>query len=889
VRLEAQAWTLMADAQSLNERPGDALRNASRALRAYQQAGDVRGEGGAWGRVANAYADRGDHAEALRRATIGLMRMRKAGSRAGEALVQDALLHVHLLGRENESALKAGWEAMELFRDLGCRRHQADRLLVVALLHLVNQQQDWAAQALREAKELYGQLGDQMGEALVQYARVHLSMEQGKPEQALRAAEDARALFQELGNVRWGAEALLAGCHVHRATGEFSRLVKGAREANELFEEAGDARAAAAALLEISDVHLTSGHHQAALEAAEDAAEVLKEAGYKRGRAEALSLMASIHLAIEEPERALTLAQEARELCKRAEDRGGEADALHLLTNCSLACAAQEALAQPGEGGNRGTALLAASQPPRSATALKSARDAVDMARRIGDGDRLALALQSLARALMLNGCIDEAQGVLDEVVTVSRQAKEEGARSAAFTARAEAHLLGDRPDLALMAADKALALTHGLGDRRGEAYAREVITHIVGSDEPQEASEEVAEPEEEEDDDDEPFAAQEDSQQLSVGPDPGLVRGKVHELAASATGVDEDYADDSPFMEAGLDSLSAVEFRNRLQKEFQVSLPAAVMFDHPTVTSLVEHLVEETRAFAPPAAVSKRKASPKRKPRITRVVRQKASRALPPKRRELQAKARLSQDLRIERPCIVGTWDDWAVHEMEWNAAEKCYKSSVQVGSNRWESFQMLSDGNWKRCLYPDQRDAGLESDFALCGPDGDGHGRNFMIGGQSEPCLEGDTFDVRLWLNSDGFAEKVDWVRMASGQGASAAAGPQPYIVGTWSDWTVMQSMSWDEVGQCYQFDVRLGKKGWESFQILMNRQWSSCLHPDKRDGCPHHPHTLCGPDGHGEGKNWTIGKHPLDRGAAGASYLVRLSMRADGSPAAVDWTRD
>ena len=43
--------------------------------------------------------------------------------------------------------------------------------------------------------------------------------------------------------------------------------------------------------------------------------------------------------------------------------------------------------------------------------------------------------------------------------------------------------------------------------------------------------------------------------------------------------------------MDAGLDSLGAVELRNMLTAHFDVELPATVAFDHPTVETLAQYL----------------------------------------------------------------------------------------------------------------------------------------------------------------------------------------------------------------------------------------------------------------------------------------------------------
>ncbi|WP_220499865.1 type I polyketide synthase, partial [Microbispora sp. H10949] len=72
------------------------------------------------------------------------------------------------------------------------------------------------------------------------------------------------------------------------------------------------------------------------------------------------------------------------------------------------------------------------------------------------------------------------------------------------------------------------------------------------------------------------------------------VVAGRVAEVLGLAGGAR--VPDDRGLFDLGLDSLTAIELRNRLGEEIGDRLPATVLFDHPTVRELTAHLLERLR-----------------------------------------------------------------------------------------------------------------------------------------------------------------------------------------------------------------------------------------------------------------------------------------------------
>merc|ERR1712135_179973 len=97
----------------------------------------------------------------------------------------------------------------------------------------------------------------------------------------------------------------------------------------------------------------------------------------------------------------------------------------------------------------------------------------------------------------------------------------------------------------------------------------------------------------------------------------------------------------------------------------------------------------------------------------------------------------------------------------------------------------------------------------------------------------------------------------------------------------------MNWDHVRGCFQFNVQLGSDSFESFQLLLNGRWETCLYPDRPCSSCHSNVVILGPDAGGGDFCWTMDyiiwtKGSPARAAKSGFSLVRAtkSRRSIGS---------
>mmetsp|Transcript_91160 Transcript_91160/g.256990 ORF Transcript_91160/g.256990 Transcript_91160/m.256990 type:complete len:417 (+) Transcript_91160:466-1716(+) len=136
------------------------------------------------------------------------------------------------------------------------------------------------------------------------------------------------------------------------------------------------------------------------------------------------------------------------------------------------------------------------------------------------------------------------------------------------------------------------------------------------------------------------------------------------------------------------------------------------------------------------------------------------------------------------------------------------------------------------------------------------------------------------RRWLINDANLEVSDKPEMKKYSAENGRPKQQYYIVGTWNDF-VPRRMTWDHDRRCWTFEARVGSNGFECFQIWLDRDKKKAVHPDTANAGNYVPWELCGPDAHGDNKNWSFGD-----GSENVRFEVRLFLWEDESPQAVEW---
>lgn len=389
-----------------------------------------------------------------------------------------------------------------------------------------------------------------------------------------------------------------------------------------MFQEAQDKRGEAIAWDVLQQVRFQEGDKAQAMRACKAARFLYQAVGDTCNEAHMLQLTSTLHEAKGNCNDAIRAAREALAIMRRAQDAKGEVAMLVLLAQAQTSAlvkdrAAAAERAVPDRPRPRATqeeyyALLEAGYDPVTITrrffgaggssgrakvvtedgAIESAQEAVALCRAeiTDEKDFLGYAMYVLAQIHVV--CKRYTEGLQDsnEALEIFKETENRYGEACAMLLGAQAlHLDGKQED-AMSDAGKALDIFKEIEHAEGARRAEEMISEFTMAGQPLMAALTLGTTT--------PAGGSGTSVAVPTKNtmDPSVAMKMIKSIALETIGNEDDDLDlDSPLMDVGLDSLAAVDFRQRLQNESGLNMPASLVFDYPTARAMTDFVVESS------------------------------------------------------------------------------------------------------------------------------------------------------------------------------------------------------------------------------------------------------------------------------------------------------
>lgn len=531
---------------------------------------------------------KGDGRSALRIAGECLEHFKTKQYRRGEALMLAAGAKVHISREDFEEAHKMLDEAQGIIVAIGDRRWEGALLRVTANMNLQKKAFEDATAAASEAASVYQTAGDRLGEAFALAALIDVHVQKGDFYASTQAANEQRAIFQEIGDRSREASSLLAAARGLCGEDSLDQALALADEAREMSEEIEDRSGEAQALAVLAEIHSRREDSDPAVEAAKEMKDKAKAIGDRILEAQAGKALANVHQTFENLVGAVRAANEAVSAAKKSMHKPTICEMMLLASKMNMALV----LADGAQVSMRG-----------AAKAMRPAKEAVTVAKATGKSSLTSSALYQLAEVQLMSYQLGVAMASTKEALEMFRKVEDQPQEAAAVILLAECHYAGGKHEKAEETAREGIQLAVACGDVRREQYGQALLGQINESRQamlqrakpqmvpmqmmPQgQAVPAVA-------DAGAPEAAVVAAPPKQVGLDAAMVSQTVQDMARQAIGVDDELYLDSALMDSGMDSLTAVSFRNGLQQNLGVKLPSSLMFDYPTMKEVSNRIVE--------------------------------------------------------------------------------------------------------------------------------------------------------------------------------------------------------------------------------------------------------------------------------------------------------
>eukprot|EP00812_Abedinium_dasypus_P012996 NODE_64_length_2288_cov_27.007613.p1 GENE.NODE_64_length_2288_cov_27.007613~~NODE_64_length_2288_cov_27.007613.p1 ORF type:complete len:717 (+),score=238.67 NODE_64_length_2288_cov_27.007613:149-2152(+) len=485
-------------------------------------------------------------------------RFQASGDRRQEALVQNTMAHIRLERGENMDALRAVEKCVALCQALEDKAWLARAKLTQNQVHFKRKEHGKAINTARESINLFQEVEETSGMHEALHLLVQTFLEKKEFPEALRAANDMLGYFKRAGIRKPQARVLLSIAAVHSQKGEHDMAVNAAMDAVDIYRAEKDLWRETIAYDVVSHAHLAAEDLRGALRYQKKRVNLLKKLGAHAGTIDAMKKVSLFHLRNGDPTEAVRAAHDAEVFCSGTEClRHKHALQMH-LTQCYFAMA----VADPEMKTDRDEFMGIIS------SAISHGRDAVSWADlRPDETDISAQCHFLLAQSLHTAGENDEALTHVDKAMEDFDRNSNKSSAANIMLLRAQVLFGLQRQSDATAEVKQALVIFKEEEDAAGEEVGKQVLKYVSGD-----------------------LAIAVDSEE-TTGPDPEAYSKRILEIVQDTVGGDVDVLVDSPLMESGVDSLSSLELRNTLAKEFAVNLPASLTFDYPSTRQMTDEM----------------------------------------------------------------------------------------------------------------------------------------------------------------------------------------------------------------------------------------------------------------------------------------------------------
>mmetsp|Transcript_17789 Transcript_17789/g.41451 ORF Transcript_17789/g.41451 Transcript_17789/m.41451 type:complete len:852 (+) Transcript_17789:90-2645(+) len=444
--------------------------------------------------------------------------------------------------------------------------------------------------AAQDARGIYQSIGARASEAklALKIAQLYLAMDDHR--KGLTYAEEAQSIAQELASPELEGVCLQVQVKAMHDSGDVKAAMGKAIECMNLFQDLQLQPQAGLSMLNCSMLSALQGELDEALEMAAKAQGAFRESRNVRHEIDSLRLLVELHAFNKEPEKAVKFALKALNMTREYKCLEDE---VHILLRIVHLYLDQEAKVLE-EG------LDAARFDTQASKYLKEAAAA---ASRLQSNTLLGSVAHARGYVNLTAGRFQDALKAATNALEIFRGLGDLQGEGNTWMLVSEVHFHNDKKDKAKDVANKALEVFKripGLDGREGEAQVKEILQKVQQSQAYILASpDQVAQLAAGGGQADGVVAAASSggagAAEVAPALDSGTVRSMISHIVNEVIGV-EDIEDDSPLMEAGMDSLSSLDFRNKLKSTFTgVSLPASTVFDYPSVSAITNLIVEES------------------------------------------------------------------------------------------------------------------------------------------------------------------------------------------------------------------------------------------------------------------------------------------------------